>query len=208
MRAYWRTRVKALPGYQQLRRWHETLATLGAREQQWARVVMDGATLAWVADLQPDRLDALEISGTAWRERMRFKTYQSVHYPEFDVCASGLNRTFDLVIAEQVFEHVLWPYRAGRNVYTMLREGGHFLITTPFLVRLHNQPDCSRWTETGMRHFLAECGFDFNSVQTGSWGNRACVRANFRRWIGYRPWLHSLRNEPDFPVTVWALARK
>jgi hypothetical protein len=114
-----------------------------------------------------------------------------------------------LIIAEQVFEHLLWPYRAGKNVHRMLNQGGYFLITTPFLVRIHSGPtDCSRWTETGIRYFLAECGFSLERIQTGSWGNRACVRANFSQWSRYRRLVHSLRNEPSFPVVVWALAQK
>jgi hypothetical protein len=91
----------------------------------------------------------------------------------------------------------------------MLKSDGYFLITTPFLLRVHNFPiDCSRWTETGIKYFLAECGFDIERIQTGSWGNRACIQANFLNWAIYRPWFHSLKNEPDFPVVVWALAQK
>ena len=203
-----RSTMRTVPGYQQLRRWHERLMTLGAGEEQWARVVMNRETRALIRGLHPSGLDTLEISGTAWGEAESFKSYRSVHYPEFDICSARLDDTFDLIIAEQVFEHVLWPYRAGRNVHAMLNPGGYFLVTTPFLIRIHNMPDCTRWTETGMRHFLAECGFDFDRIRTGSWGNRACVRANFNRWIGYRPALHSLRNEPAFPITVWAIAQK
>jgi SAM-dependent methyltransferase len=140
---------------------------------------------------------------------MPFRSYKSLYYPDFDICESSLADQFDLILADQVFEHLLWPYRAGKNVYKMLNRGGYFLITTPFLIRVHNFPiDCSRWTEIGLKYFLAECGFDLEHIRTGSWGNRACVRANFSRWILYRPWLHSLKNEPLFPVAVWALAQK
>jgi SAM-dependent methyltransferase len=114
---------------------------------------------------------------------------------------------FDLIIADQVFEHLLWPYRAGRNVRSMVKPGGHFLMTTPFLIKVHESPvDCSRWTELGLKHLLAECGFPLEEIRTGSWGNRACVRANFRRWA--RKGFRSLANESEFPVTVWALAKK
>jgi hypothetical protein len=68
--------------------------------------------------------------------------------------------------------------------------------------------DCSRWTETGLQYFLAEAGFDLDGIKTGSWGNRACVKANFTAWARYRSRLHSLRNERAYPVVVWALARK
>ena len=39
-------------------------------------------------------------------------------------------------------------------------------------------------------------------------GNRRCVVANFRGWPSWVRWKHTLRNEPDFPVVVWAFARK
>ncbi|MBS4729546.1 methyltransferase domain-containing protein [Mycobacterium sp. SM1] len=165
---------------------------------------MNRETHKLVQSIQPRRLSVLELSGDYWGHIEQFKMYRSVHYPEFDICSSILSEQFDLIIAEQVFEHLLWPYRAGKHVYQMLRPGGHFLMTTPFLIRVHNAPlDCSRWTETGVRYFLAECGFDLERIRTGSWGNRACVRANFTRWAWYKPWWHSLRNEPDFPVSVW-----
>jgi hypothetical protein len=34
------------------------------------------------------------------------------------------------------------------------------------------------------------------------------LEANFNGWPSWVWWKHSLRNEPDFPVVVWALARK
>jgi hypothetical protein len=43
------------------------------------------------------------------------------------------------------------------------------LITTPFLIKVHGAPfDCSRWTKLGIRHFLAEAGFDVANITTGS----------------------------------------
>jgi SAM-dependent methyltransferase len=193
----------------EVRRAIRSVIKTGTKNEQWARVVMNQETRKLIDNLGPSSLKVLEISGNAWNKRMDFKDYKSLQYPEFDITTSTLNERFDLIIAEQVFEHLLWPYRAGKNVYTMLNPGGNFLITTPFLVKIHNAPvDCSRWTETGLKYFLAECGFDLNSIQTASWGNRACVKANLFRWWEYRKHFHSLHNEPDFPVIVWALANR
>jgi SAM-dependent methyltransferase len=203
-----------MPGYSVLRAArrgvHSLMSSLlGTKDEQWVRVVMNRETRRMIGALQPEQLKVLEISGTAWEEWCRFKEYKSVSYPDYDICESALSETFDLIIAEQVFEHLLWPYRAGRNVYQMLNPGGHVLITTPFLIRVHNFPvDCSRWTELGIKHLLAECGFPLEKIQTGAWGNRACIRANYFEWARYKATLHSLRNEPDFPVSVWALAQK
>jgi SAM-dependent methyltransferase len=182
---------------------------LGHRDEQWCRVVMNRHTLELIERLGPRALDVLEIAGLRWQSLVSFRSYRSVGLPDYDVCDTPLAADFDLIVAEQVFEHLLYPFRAARNVHRMLRTGGHFLITTPFLLRVHNHPsDCTRWTETGLRHFLEECGFPLEGIVSGSWGNRDCVVGNFEDWLYYNRWLHSLKNEPDFPVAVWALASK
>ena len=181
----------------------------GAQPVQWGRVVMNEATNELVSRLNPESLKVLEISGQDWRGRFNYKSYQSIAYPEIDICSDRLSETFDLIIAEQVFEHLLYPYRAGQNVYSMLNPNGHFLMTTPFLIKVHPTPvDCTRWTEIGLKHLLNECGFHLDNVITGSWGNRACVESNFHGWTTFNKSIHSLENEPDFPFVVWALAKR
>ncbi len=176
----------------------------------WNRAVMYQKCFELVRALHPETLDVLEISagmGETWKN-FGFSTYSAANFPEFDVCSMTLPRQFDLIVADQVFEHLLWPYRAGKNIYSMTRPGGHFLVTTPFLVKVHQVPvDCSRWTELGLKHLLAECGFPIEGIRTGSWGNRACAKADFNGW-SRRGWFKSLANEPDFPVSVWAIAQK
>jgi len=174
----------------------------------WSRVVMNEACADLVRALPYTGLDALEISGRAWRD-FGFASYRGVDFPEYDICAGPLAGRFDLVIVEQVFEHLLYPYRAGRHIHAMLRPGGWLLISVPFLVKEHDYPiDCTRWTELGLKHFLHECGFPLAAITTDSWGNRACVVANFAGWVVYDPAQHDLTNEPDFPYHVWALAQK
>jgi SAM-dependent methyltransferase len=183
---------------------------LGEGKPHWFRIIMNAATAKLLRALPFSDFDVLEVSGKQWKD-FGFKTYRSVHYPPFDICESALPEQFDLIIAEQVFEHLLWPRRAATNVFQMLRPGGYFLITTPFLLRLHDGPfDCSRWSETGLKYFLADCGFPLDKIHTDSWGNRPCARRNLitRRFLPYRRWLHPLHNEPRFPVVVWALAQK
>lgn len=195
------------PIYPSLRKLAD-IVTLTRPNEQWTRVVMDRETLKLIEAINPEKLDVLEISGDDWGRKLPFKSYESLHYPAFDICCSIVPKKYDLIIAEQVLEHVLWPYKAVKNVIQMLNPSGYFLITLPFLIRYHGCPDdCSRWTETGLRYFLAECGFPLESTVTGSWGNRSCVVSNFHKWTRYRPWQHSLKNDPTFPVSVWGLAR-
>lgn len=175
----------------------------------WVRSVMYEKCFSFIQSLGPERLDVLEISGgNQWTRSVAFKSYENTDYPAFDICAETLPRQFDLIIADQVFEHLQWPYRAGRNVWSMLKPGGHLVIASPFLVRIHKVPiDCSRWTEDGLSYLLQECGFEADDIQTDSWGNRACLKGNLTKWRK-RGFFGSLANEPDYPVMVWAFARK
>ena len=203
--------VRSCPGYWRLEGlWRRAI---GRPEQDvhWTRVVMDRQTRRLVDQLDLTGARVLEISGDKWKDLPGVAGYESAFFPDYDVCQGVLPGSFDLIIAEQVFEHLLWPYRAARHVHQMLRPGGHFLITTPFLYKVHHYPtDCSRWTETGLKHFLAEAGFALDDIATGSWGNRRCAIANLKAGgsVKYKGRLHSLKNEPLFPVVVWALARK
>ena len=177
-------------------------------EQQWCRIVMNQETKKLLENLDCAGMQALEISGEYW-QRHPFQSYQKVRYPEYDVCKEALAQKFDIIIAEQVFEHIPYPYRAAKNIFEMLREGGYFLLTTPFLLKYHPCPlDCTRWTETGLQYFLEEAGFDPAKMQTGSWGNRACLIGNLDKWAKYRKYRHSLKNEAEFHVVVWALVQK
>ena len=195
-----RSRVPLLPG---LLNW-----LFKPTDINWSRVTLIEACTKIVADLNPSSLSVLEISGDRFKD-FGFASYRTVHYPEFDICRDKLDERFDLIIAEQIFEHLLRPYQAAKNVFEMLAPNGVFLISTPFLVKIHNLPlDCSRWTPLGLKHFLAECGFPMDGIQTWAWGNRACVVANFDGWKKFRPMIHSLKNEEEFPYHVWALARK
>ena len=153
-------------------------------------------------------LDVLEISaGWKWRDRA-WHSFAEMNWPDHDICNDVLDAQFDLIIADNVFEHLKYPYRAAQHVYQMLKPGGRFINITPFMIRYHPIPiDCTRWTETGMVHFLEEVGFDPAKTVTGSWGNKAAVKANFGRWAR-RGWAKHLHNDPHFPVTVWAIAQK
>ena len=82
------------------------------------------------------------------------------------------------------------------------------IVSTPFLIKVHELPiyamnDYWRFTPRGLRTLLERAGLEVDEV--ASWGNRGCVIGNFDRWSAYKPW-HSLRNEPDLPLQVWAFA--
>lgn len=158
--------------------------------------------------LGPGTLDVMEISGGAHWRGIGFRSYLDFAYPHYDICRDRLDRQFDLIIADNVFEHLKYPMRAARNVHAMLRPHGLFVAITPFLIRYHAVPiDCTRWTPEGMKYFLEEAGFAPERIETGAWGNRRAVVANLSRWArtGFQ---RRFPNDPQYPVTVWAFAAK
>ena len=171
---------------------------------------MNQACDAFVDTLPTGNLSCLEISGVGDRwARRTWASYRSTAYPEYDVCLEPLPGAWDVVIADQVLEHLVDPQRALDNMRRMLRKGGVALVTTPFLIKFHPCPhDYSRWTEEGLREMLLRS--KYSSVEVASWGNLECLVADMtddNRWTTYDPALHSLRNDPRFPLTVWAFAR-
>jgi SAM-dependent methyltransferase len=177
--------------------------------EHWQRLTLNETVAEHIASLDPPRRTAAEISGDAHADR-GWKAYTSLAYPDFDLCAPLEEPLeFDVVICEQVLEHVVDPCAAAANLRALCAPGGHVIVSTPFLVKVHELAladirDYWRFTPRGMRALLERVGLEVDTI--GSWGNRECVVGNFNRWSGYRRW-HSLRNEPDFPIQVWAFAR-
>ena len=177
--------------------------------EHWQRIVLNRAIDDYLSALDVAALTAAEISGDAHASRP-WREYTSLNYPDFDLCAPiDRPETFDVVICEQVIEHVIDPTAAAHNLRDLCAPGGHVIVSTPFLVRVHELPlyrmhDYWRFTPRGLRRLLECTGLEVREV--GSWGNRDCIEANFDRWTAYRRWM-SLRNEPDLPLQVWAFAR-
>ena len=178
-------------------------------DEHWQRQVLNREVDRYLSSMEVGRLSAAEISGGAQGGRA-WKRFVRLDYPEFDLCAPlETSEEFDVVICEQVIEHVDDPWLAAANLRGLSRPGGHVIVSTPFLIRVHELPaygmkDYWRFTPRGLRTLLERVGLEVQEV--GSWGNRSCVLANLDHWPAYRPW-HSLRNETDIPLQVWAFAR-
>lgn len=180
-------------------------------DEMWQRVMLNRAVGEHIQDLGPAGLDAAEISGDA-QAGHGWKSFRSLDYPAFDLCApldAEVEGAFDVVICEQVLEHVLDPNAAAANLRALCRPGGTVIVSTPFLIKVHELPafgmfDYWRFTPRGLRTLLEKAGLEVESV--GAWGNHEVVLGNLDRWSAHRKW-HPLHNEPDIPVQVWAFAR-
>lgn len=165
--------------------------------------------------LDPPNKTCAEISG-GFGEKYNFKSFETFHFPDYDICkgpfrdAKNRIRKFDVIIADQVWEHLDRPYAATKHVLQMLSPGGAFYICTPFYVRYHAFPvDCSRWSARGLTNLLIESGFDEGKIEAAQWGNVPSALADCgKKWAKYDPEVHTLENDPKFPTVAWAMARK
>jgi SAM-dependent methyltransferase len=175
-------------------------------DKQWIRIVMNGAVGEHLAALAPDTQEAVEIGGRNHEQRP-WKSYSALDFPSFDLCNPPADLPqFDVVLCEQVLEHLPDPWRAVRTLHDLAKSGGHIVVSTPFLYRIHPVPeDYWRFTRDGMSVLLESAGLRVLTV--GSWGNRSAVRAVFRRDPALRFW-RSLRNDPSLPIQVWAIAQR
>ncbi len=183
---------------------------VGYSDCNWLRVHQIARWGEFLAEQKPLG-DVLEISpgwNQMWR-RLGSSSYHSVDYPEFDICGEVLDRKFHIVIADQVLEHVAEPRSAVANMREMLEPGGYAMIATPFLFRVHARPnDFYRWTEPGLRRLCLDAGFDDAAIAVESWGNKACARAHIGGPVRDYGFGRSMRNDPEYPMMVWAFARR
>lgn len=79
---------------------------------------------------------------------------------------------YDYVVAIEVFEHLHNPKQACNEIYRVLRKGGVFIMTIPFLFRIHGDPsDYTRFTEYGLATMLSR----FANTELTSYGGRVSV---------------------------------
>ena len=167
---------------------------------------MNRAVTEELTALAPEMLDAVEISGRV-HEARPWKSYSTLDFPDFDLCNPPDDLPqFDIVLCEQVLEHVPDAWRAARTLHDLAEPEGYVLVTTPFLYKVHPAPgDYWRFTRDGMTVLLESAGLRVVTVE--GWGNRSAVRASVRRDPPYRFW-RSLKNNPNLPIVIWALAQR
>lgn len=78
-----------------------------------------------------------------------------------DADLSGLSaETFDCVVLTEVLEHLEKPESALKGAHRVLVPGGSLVISMPFLVGIHGDPDdFQRWTPSKLRFSLQDMQF-------------------------------------------------
>src|SRR4051812_6985809 len=122
-------------------------------DPQWLRAVLTPDSRREFEALDPSLADVVEVSGDVWGD-LPWRSRRRLTFPEFDLCSppDELPGPFDLVICEQVLEHVIDPPTAVRTLKRLCKPTGYVYVATPFLVRVHREPeDYWRFTPEGLR---------------------------------------------------------
>jgi hypothetical protein len=197
-------RLRASSSYRAKRIAKRTFLGDGSLESMWIRQVMNSEMYRILKELEPNEAAAVEVGGGLW-SALSWASYQRLPRPAFDLVEppSDFARwgSFDVVICDQFLHRMADPLKAFRTLVELARPGGTVLVSMPFLVKIDPLPgDYWRVTPEGLALMMEHVGL--SNVSVDGWGNRRCIRANFRGWIPRRPW-RSLRNEPHFPAVVW-----
>lgn len=74
--------------------------------------------------------------------------------------------SFDNAVAFQVLEHHKNPMKMISEVSRILRQGGYFLVTVPFLGGIHEEPyDYQRFTRYGLTELFEGHGFEILAIK-------------------------------------------
>jgi len=123
------------------------------------------------------------------------------------------DQSFDLVLSDQVLEHVGDPFRCATEARRVIRPGGLQVHTTCLLNPIHGSPgDNWRFTPNGLRLLFSR----ESEIAVGGWGNPLAPFIWFLPAVLFRPtptnprhpynWLATWSVE-RWPITTWYVGR-
>lgn len=97
--------------------------------------------------------------------------------PDTVMDATDMNfgdRSFDAVYMMEVLEHVKEPKAALAEIERVLKDGGRFVMSTPFVFGIHEEPwDFWRFTRHGLEHLLSN--FEIGSIRARNFYYRSII---------------------------------
>jgi len=151
-------------------------------------------------------------------EMLGYDTAQvtAANFPEYNILDLPFeDNEFDLVVSDQVLEHVEGsPVQAMNEAFRVLKPGGLALHTTCFINPVHGRPqDFWRFTPEALEFLVKDKA---EIIEASGWGNPLVwllsgLGLRFMP-IPHAKWhpLHWLatKNDPDWPIVTWVFAKK
>lgn len=113
-------------------------------------------------------LDVGSGTGNRYKDLFKYQKYTTMDVYEgdgIDIVAKAEkiplpDSSIDSVVCTQVFEHLKYPFESSREIYRVMKKGGHLLLTVPQMNELHEEPnDFFRYTKFGLISMFEEAGF-------------------------------------------------
>lgn len=125
------------------------------------------------------------------------RIYDVVNKPDITwdgVCMPIKEESYDTAIATEVLEHCFYPDIILNETFRILKPGGLFFFTVPFLWNLHETPnDAYRYTPFALEIHLKHAGFKDISIK-GLGGWHASMAQMLGLWIKRSPMSKRTRN--------------
>lgn len=137
-------------------------------------------------------------------------------FPSGDVTQKGYpDSSQDVIVLDQVLEHVANPWLAVTNIHEMLRQGGMAVVTTPFMYPLHDCPiDGWRYTPEAYRILFG----NWKIIEIGQWGGEQAIcwylNGNMKRFVSVSEGFSSIPGfanpdySTDYPLVIWGVFQK
>ncbi len=103
------------------------------------------------------------------------------------------SNNFDSILCTQVMEHVYDHNRMMKEIFRVLKPGGHIVLTVPFAWELHEEPyDFFRFTPHALKELFTEAGLQIDYIKPngGMWAAIYQLRNNML--------YHSFRTSKSF----------
>lgn len=140
--------------------------------------------------------------------------FTELPYPQYDITNKDSWMDSDIVIADQVLEHVREPWKVFECASQSVKQA--LIITVPFLLKIHCCPgDFWRMTPECIRSMGQSAGF--SDIYIDSWGTASAVYWVNHYWDTWRmkeavpeaEWRAALiENDVENPIMIWAVLRK
>jgi len=136
-----------------------------------ARAVRDGVAKA-LERLQAPGARGLNLGAGGTRLHPRLLRLDIDQQTRPEVFGSALelpfgDDSFDVVISQEVFEHLPDPWAALDEVRRTLKPGGLLYLQVPFVIGYHSGPaDYWRFTHEGLERLIEDSGLEINRLET------------------------------------------
>lgn len=144
-----------------------------------------------------------------------------VEYPDVDCQSTPYSdNSWDIVVADQVLEHVERPWVAADEICRITAPGGLAIICTPFMHPLHPCPlDCWRIAPDGYRVLFPESRWE--TLVLDMWGDGDVIFWEYASnqglsgdWVSVKKAqdlmgaAYQAGNDKKNPVVIWGIFRK